>query len=46
VAEKAAEEFDFKERLEGLNEELERLNGEARGLEARIAENVVALLGA
>jgi type I restriction enzyme M protein len=46
VAERAPEEFDFKERLEELNEELERLNGEAQGLETRIAENVAALLEA
>ncbi|HMO60187.1 MAG TPA: hypothetical protein PKA05_09485 [Roseiflexaceae bacterium] len=32
------------ERLEELNEELERLNGEARELEERIAVNVAALL--
>lgn len=44
VAERAAEEFDFKERLEELNEELERLNAEARELEGRIAENVARLL--
>jgi type I restriction enzyme M protein len=36
--------FDFKERLEELNEELELLNAEARELEERIAENVVKLL--
>ncbi len=36
--------FDFKERLEELNEELEVLNAEARELEDRIAENVVLLL--
>jgi type I restriction enzyme M protein len=34
----------FAERLEELNEELERLNGEARELEERIALNVAALL--
>ncbi|APR84566.1 Type I restriction-modification system, DNA-methyltransferase subunit M [Minicystis rosea] len=45
VAERAAEEFDFKERLEELNEELERLSGEARELEGRIATNVAYLLG-
>ena len=44
VAERAAEDFDFRERLEELNEELERLNGEARELEARIAENVAGIL--
>ncbi|XXX75946.1 N-6 DNA methylase [Sorangium sp. So ce134] len=44
VADRAAEEFDFKERLEELNEELERLNGEARENETKIAENLTALL--
>jgi type I restriction enzyme M protein len=39
-----AEDFDFAERLEELNEELEVLNGEARELEERIAENVAQLL--
>jgi type I restriction enzyme M protein len=38
------EDFDFKERLEEQNEELETLNAEARKLEERIAENVVKLL--
>jgi type I restriction enzyme M protein len=44
VAARAEEDFDFKERLEEQNEELEILNAEARELEARIAENVVKLL--
>ncbi|MDD5095042.1 MAG: class I SAM-dependent DNA methyltransferase [Dehalococcoidia bacterium] len=44
VAEGAADDFDFKERLQELNEELEVLNLEARELEERIAENVVKLL--
>ncbi|WP_437778803.1 type I restriction-modification system subunit M [Sorangium sp. So ce1097] len=44
VAGRAAEDFDFKERLVALNEELERLNGEAREIEAKIAENVAAIL--
>ena len=35
---------DFKERLEALQEELERLNGEALGLQDRIALNVAELL--
>ena len=39
-----AEDFDFAERLEQLNEELESLNVEARELEERIAENVAQLL--
>ena len=44
VAARAEEDFDFKERLEEQNEELEILNAEARELEARIAENVVKLM--
>jgi type I restriction enzyme M protein len=36
--------IDFYEKLEELNEELEKLNGEARELEERIGENVVKLL--
>ncbi len=44
VTPKAADEFDFAERLEELNEELEVLNSEARELEERISENVVLLL--
>ena len=40
VAEKEEEDFDSAERLEELNEELEILNGEARELEERIADNV------
>ncbi len=46
VAARAEEDFDFKERLEELNEELETLNGEARELEERIAENVATVLEA
>ncbi|GAB6061173.1 type I restriction-modification system subunit M [Desulfonatronum parangueonense] len=44
VAAKAKEDFDFKERLEELNEELEALNVEARELEERIAKNVAEIL--
>ncbi len=44
VADKPADEFDFAERLEELNEELETLNVEARQLEERIGENVTRLL--
>lgn len=44
VAEKEEEGFDFYERLEELNEELEVLNSEARELEDRIAENVGKLM--
>lgn len=46
VAERQADDFDFKERLEELNEDLEVLNAEARELEGRIAENVEKLLEA
>jgi type I restriction enzyme M protein len=44
VAERAADEFDFAERLEEMNEELERPNAWARGLEERVAENIVKLI--
>ncbi|MCJ7795364.1 MAG: SAM-dependent methyltransferase, partial [Thermoleophilia bacterium] len=44
VAARAEEDFDFKERLEEQNEELETLNAAARELEERIAENVAKLL--
>ena len=44
VADREADDFDFAERLQELNEELEMLNSEARELEERIAENVVRLL--
>jgi type I restriction enzyme M protein len=46
VAEKGEDDFDFAERLEELNEELEVLNSEARELEERIAANVAKLLEA
>jgi type I restriction enzyme M protein len=46
VAEREADDFEFSERLQELNEELETLNTEARQLEERIAENVEKLLGA
>jgi type I restriction enzyme M protein len=46
VADRDVEDFDFAERLEELNEELEVLNSEARELEERIAENVAKLLEA
>ncbi len=45
VAENTEEDFDFIERLQELNEELEGLNGEARELEEKINENVNVLLG-
>jgi len=38
------DEFDFFERLEVLNEELEVLNSEARELEVKISANVTALM--
>ena len=44
VAEGKEEDFDFKERLEELNEELETLNAGARELENIITENVNTLL--
>ena len=43
VAEREADDFDFFERLEELNEELEMLNNEAHELESRIAQNLVSL---
>ena len=44
VADKPEEEFEFYERLEELNEELEQLNVKAREIEERIAENISTLL--
>ncbi len=44
VAPGELEETDFRERLEELQEELEKLNGEALSLQKRIAENVSELL--
>src|SRR3989440_3562075 len=44
VTERPVDDFDFKEKLEELNEELEVLNVEAHELEERIAANVAALL--
>ena len=44
LAERADDEFEFSQRLEELNEELETLSAEARELEERIAENVLKLL--
>jgi type I restriction enzyme M protein len=46
VAAREEDDFDFKERLEEHNEELELLNTETRELEERIAENVAKLLEA
>lgn len=39
-------DVDFLERLEELQEELERLNGEAALLQSRIAQNVAEILEA
>lgn len=44
VAEKEGDEFDFYERLEELNEELELLNAEARDMEERIEGNIARLI--
>jgi type I restriction enzyme M protein len=44
VPDRAADDFEFAQRLEELNEELETLNAEAREMEERIAENVARLL--
>ncbi len=44
VAEGEADDEDFREKLETLQEELERLNGEAAELQGRIALNVAELL--
>lgn len=46
VADRDEDDFDFAERLEELNEELEVLNSEAGELEERIANNVAKLLEA
>lgn len=45
VGERRADEFDFADRLEELNEELESLNLEAASLQAKISGNVADLLG-
>jgi len=44
VADREDDGFDFKTRLEELNEELEILNADARVLEDRIAEIVTSIL--
>ena len=44
VAEGEEEDFDFKERLVELNEELEALNVQARELEQRISENIPKII--
>lgn len=44
VAEREAEDVDFKARLRDLHDELERLNREGWELEERIAENAALLM--
>jgi len=44
ITKRPPDEFDFYERLEELNEELEVLNAEARELEERIAENITQIM--
>ncbi|MBU4426590.1 MAG: type I restriction-modification system subunit M [Proteobacteria bacterium] len=44
VADREEDDFDFREKLVELNNELELLNAEARELEEQIGENVVKLL--
>jgi type I restriction enzyme M protein len=44
VAERPAEEYDFKEKLIELNAELEKLNAESKALEKQISQNVNQLL--
>lgn len=45
VGERAADDFDFVERLDKLNEELEVLNAGAGELQARIAAGISSLMG-
>ncbi|MDW5551093.1 class I SAM-dependent DNA methyltransferase [Methanosarcina sp.] len=45
VADAVEEDFDFTERLQELNEELEGLNLEARELEEEVSNNINELLG-
>lgn len=45
VAERADDDFNYYERIQELNEELELLNFESEKLEQLIAENVTRLLG-
>jgi len=44
VAEQIIEDFDFKEKLEALNEEQETLNIEAHEIEMKISENMSRLI--
>ncbi|MDP7591840.1 MAG: SAM-dependent DNA methyltransferase, partial [Litorilituus sp.] len=45
VAEQEDDGVDFKERLGELHDELEKLNAEARVLEAKISHNIKQILG-
>ena len=45
VADAEDDGIDFRVRLEELSEELQKLNGEAAGLQERITANVAELLG-
>lgn len=45
IVENERDGFDFKERLEVLNEELQTLNVEAKELEGTISENISKILG-
>lgn len=45
VTKREEDDGDFFEKFEGLHEELERLNSEARELEERIAENAEKIMG-
>ena len=44
VGERAADDFDFSERIEELNEEFQTLNIEARSIEEAISENIAGLV--
>jgi len=44
VMEEEQDEFDFRERLEELNEELQILNTEGRNLEEQISENITKIM--
>jgi len=46
VGERAADDFDFVDRLEELNEELEALNSEAVALQELVATHVASIVGA
>ena len=46
IAAKEGEDFDFYERLEELNEELQQLNLEAKELEDMISHNIIQIMEA